>query len=257
MAGPDGSSDGIVAIYRRSLKPADHPFNNWVCRPPAAVLVYLLRRTRVTPNQITFLSLLVALAGDAVLLLWRSYPGLLCGALLAELAFVWDCVDGQLARIRGTASQVGGLLDFLMDEIKAVALVAAIAARLGWQAVEGQGAARGLPATLWLALGLFGAVVVASGISFTTFMRRPEYLRATGTPAPPPQSPPPPASRRSLLGRVVAACEWAGRQVLHYPAWIYVPALFDRIDLFLLPYLAAHALYLGRSALIVLWRLGR
>ena len=31
----------------------------------------------------------------------------------------------------------------------------------------------------------------------------------------------------------------------------------NRIDLFLLPYLGAHVLYLGRTGLIVLWRLGR
>ena len=41
-----------------------------------------------------------------------------------------DCADGQLARLKGTSSPVGAHLDFLMDELKAFALVAAIAIRL-------------------------------------------------------------------------------------------------------------------------------
>ena len=41
-----------------------------------------------------------------------------------------DCVDGQLARLRGTSSPIGAHLDFLMDELKAFLLVAAAGVRL-------------------------------------------------------------------------------------------------------------------------------
>ena len=158
--------DGVFAIYQRSRKPTDHLWNERVCRPAAAVLVYLLRPTSITPNQVTFLSLFTALLGDAALLLWPGHAGLILAALLIELAFILDCVDGQLARIRGTASVVGGFLDFYMDEVKAVALVAACAGHLALRA--------GTPTETirHLALGLCGAVVVACGVSLTTFMRR-------------------------------------------------------------------------------------
>lgn len=236
---------GIAEIYRRSKKPKDPFWNEWVSRPVAAVLVYALKDTRLTPNQITFLSLFVALSVDAVLLLWREYAGLVVAAVLLQLAFVLDCTDGQLARIRGTSSPLGGYLDFLMDEIKAVALVAAVAGRLAWQDPAGR--------DLWMALGLGGVVVVSSGISLTTFMRRQEYVAATARSGGQGQG----EGHRSLLSRAVALAEWGGKFVVNYPGWFWGPALLGRIEYFLLPYLAANLLYLGRSGLMVLWRLGR
>lgn len=258
-----GERLGVWEIYLRSKKPKDPFWNEWVSRPMAAPFVYALRYTRVTPNQITFASMFVALGAALTLILWRSYAGLLVSAALVQAAFVLDCVDGQLARIRGTSSIVGGHLDFLMDEIKAFSLVAGVGGRLGWQALDrvaqgaGPGPGLGLSGPEWLTVGLVGVAVVASGISLTTFVRRPEYLQATGSPPPVyglhGEAPRP----KSLVGRVVAAVEWAGKTVLHYPGWFWLPAAFDRIDLFLLPYLGAHVLYLGRTGLIVLWRLGR
>ncbi|MCS6914306.1 MAG: CDP-alcohol phosphatidyltransferase family protein [Myxococcales bacterium] len=251
MAPEPAARPGIREIYLRTRKPQEPWWNQWVSRPMAAPLVALLLPTGVTPNQVTFASAAVALGADAVLLLWRGWHGLLVAALLVQLAFVLDCVDGQLARIRGTASAVGGLLDFLMDEIKAVCLVAAVAGRLAWQHLEGTGHGFRWTAPTWFAIGLAGLAVVCCGISLTTLMRRPEYLQAVSAGAPAPSSRPGP------WRRAVALLEWAGRTVLHYPGWFWLPAILDRIDLFLLPYLAAHLLHLGRAGLIVLWRLGR
>jgi hypothetical protein len=56
--------------------------------------------------------------------------GLIAAALVLHLAFVLDCVDGQLARIKGLSSPVGAYLDFLVDELKAVLLIACCAGRL-------------------------------------------------------------------------------------------------------------------------------
>lgn len=258
--------DGVLAIYQRSKKPRDHLWNAWVCRPVAAVLVYLLRATPITPNQITFLSLFTSLAGNAALLLVGGAAGPLLAALLVELAFILDCVDGQLARIRGTASPVGGYLDFFMDEVKAVALVAAVAGHLAQRAHGAESGPLGASALQWMALGLAGAVLVATGVSLTTFMRRAEYVtyvqRRRGQPVVPPPSDPgevahvAPPPRRSLVGRLVGMAEWGGRAVVHYPQWLWIPALLDRMEWFLVPYLCAHALYLGRSGLMVLWNLG-
>src|ERR1700759_3540813 len=90
----------IAEIYKRSRKPHDLRFNDWVCRPLAAVFVYLLRPTPVTPNQVPFLALFVSLLSAATLLSWRAPVGLYASAALIYLAFVLDCVDGQLARIK-------------------------------------------------------------------------------------------------------------------------------------------------------------
>ena len=265
----------IAQIYRRSLKPRDLRFNNYACRPLAAVLVYLLRPTKITPNQVTFLSLFVALLADALLALWIAPMGLCMAALCVYLAFVLDCTDGQLARIKGQSSIVGSYLDFMMDEIKAVALIAGVAvhlsraeAALPWAPLaEWAGSWR----LFWLGFGLCGVVVATSGLSLTTFMRRPEYFEATtgkkarrvsGFTALEADEPAAaPAPKRSLVGRLlrlpIRILEEAGKLVLHYPAWFYVPALLGHIEWFLIPYVLAHAMYLGRSGLIVLLKLGR
>lgn len=270
----------IAEIYRRSLKPQDLRFNNWVCRPPAAVLVYLLRSTRVTPNQVTFFSLFVHLCGCASLLFVRQPAGLWAAALIGYLAFVLDCVDGQLARITGKTSTVGSYLDFLVDELKAFTLIAAVAGRLAWIGAPlpaplgalvplGDPAGGALsPTVFWLVLGLCGVVIAASGISITTFTRRPEYFEAVhgtkGERVPgftrfkePVKDAPPPSLIGQLVRLPVRVLEGLGKMALHYPAWFYIPALLDRIEWFLLPYLLSHALYLARAGLVVLIKLGR
>jgi phosphatidylglycerophosphate synthase len=256
----------IAAIYRRSLKPKDLRFNNWVCRPPAAVLVYLLRPTPVTPNQITFLSLLVSLLSAAALVLLRQPLGLWLAAALVYLAFVLDCVDGQLARITGKTSVVGAYLDFLVDEIKAVTLIAACAGRLAWTGAPALGGP--LEGTIfWLVVGLVGVAVASSGMSLTTFMRRPEYFEATTgqkavrvagfTRFEEPKPAAPPSLVKTLVRLPIRLLEETGKLVLHYPAWFYIPALLGHLEWFLFPYLLAHTMYLGRSGLVVLSKLGR
>ena len=243
----------IKQIYQKTNKKQDFLFNQWVCRPPAAALVYLLKDRKITPNQVTFLSLLTALLGSATFLFWHSHLGLVVGALLLLLAFILDCTDGQLARIRGTSSQVGGLLDFLMDEIKAITLVAAIAGHLALKQVE---AGNQTPALWWLGLGLLGVVIVSSGISLTTFMRRPEYVALSANPAGLDSSNPAPSSK-TLLQKIIWGCEAVGHFIINYPSWLWLPAFLGKIEFFLIPYLVAHFLYLGRAGLSILWKLGR
>lgn len=282
-AGAPGAVTGplsIAEIYRKSLKPSDLRFNNWVCRPVAAVVVYLLRPTRVTPNQVTFFSFFVHLLGCAALLSCRSREGLWAAALFGYFAFVLDCTDGQLARITGRTSPVGSYLDFLVDELKAFTLIAAVAGRLAlkgaeipWPLTSVLAVADHLvpapsPTVFWLGLGLCGVVIAASGISITTFTRRPEYFEAVhgkkGERVPgftrfkePVMDAPPPSPLKWLVMLPVRVLEALGKLALHYPAWFYIPALLGRIEWFLLPYLAAHALYLLRSGLVVLVKLGR
>lgn len=269
---------GIIEIYRRSLKPADLRFNNYACRPLAAVFVYLLYATPITPNQVTFLSMFVALIGDAALLFCPGRIGLAAAALLLYLSFVFDCADGQLARVKNMSSSVGSYLDFLMDEIKCVALIACVAGRLSLDGVTVPMPipipmlADFTPRTFWLVFGMFGVVVAASGCSITTFMRRPEYfeavtgkkservpgftaLRESSDDQRPTKTAPSPLKR--LIFAPIRVVEWLGKLTLHYPAWFYVPALLGRIEWFLIPYLAAHTMYLLRSSAIVLIRLGR
>lgn len=230
-------------IYRQSKKKRDNFWTEWISRPPAAVLVWMLKGTRVTPNQVSFLAIAVAAGGGATMILWRTWLGLVVAGLLLQLAYVIDCVDGQLARIKSMASPVGALLDFMLDEVKAFLVIASAATRLFLQSNDPR----------WLLIGLGGLFVAATGITLTTFMRRPEYLAATGAP------PIPPATERAGFLPTslspVALVEALGKYVLHYPSWFLFVCAANRLDIFLYAYLGAHLLYLGRASLTILVKL--
>ncbi|MBN2576994.1 MAG: CDP-alcohol phosphatidyltransferase family protein [Deltaproteobacteria bacterium] len=241
----------IVAVYRETRKPKDILWDRFVARPLASVLLLPLGKTRITPNQVTFLSLVVFVAAMALLALQPGHLWLIVAVVVLELSYVLDCVDGQLARLRHRSSPVGAHLDFLMDELKAFLLVAACGIRL-WRR-DGH--------ELWLVEALLGLAVVACAISLTTFMRRPEYLTATGAPRPQAAGDygegfarqAVPARPTSVLGLL----EDLGRFLIHYPSYILFLALADRLDVFLHVYLAVTAAYAGRSLLAVALKLGR
>ena len=240
----------IVDAYRRTSKPNDILWNRFVARPLAAAIIVPLSRTPVTPNQVTLLTLPVFLAGAALLAFKPGWGALVAGAAIIELSYVLDCADGQLARLKGTSSPVGAHLDFLMDEIKAFTLVVAVAGRL-WQAEQDP---------RYLVEGLLGLCVVASAISLTTFMRRPEYAAATGAAVRQGTGDygegfqaKPVVRKRSPL----ALLEALGRFVVHYPSYILFVALANRIDLFLHVYLAMNAAYAARAMLSIARGVGR
>jgi phosphatidylglycerophosphate synthase len=230
-------------IYRQSKKKRDNFWTEWISRPPAALLVWMLKGTRVTPNQVSFLAIAVAAGGCATMIGWRTWLGLIVAGLLLQLAYIIDCVDGQLARIKSMASPVGALLDFMLDEVKAFLVIAAAATRLFLQSHDPK----------WLLIGLGGLFVAATGITLTTFMRRPEYLEATGAP------PILPATERAgfLPASLspVALVEALGKYVLHYPSWFLFVCAANRLDIFVYAYLGAHLLYLGRASLTIVVKL--
>ena len=235
----------IVAIYRASKKQHDiNWFTEWVARPPAAVIVYLLKATPITPNQVTFASAIVAAGACAMIALLPSWACLVAAAIVFELSFVLDCADGQLARHRKMASPLGHLLDFLMDELKAMLLFGCVAVRL-WRQTGDE----------WLlVIGLAGLFCLASGIALTSFMRRPEYG------AKPPTADGQPAQvggRRGPIGFVISAIEFAARVVVHYPQYIWICAAVNRIDIYFWAYAGVNALYLAKSFAAILLRLGR
>ncbi len=246
----------LAEIYRRTRKPHDILWNRFVARPIAVVVLLPLERTRVSPNQVTLASLFVFIVAAVLLAAMPGWGGLLVAVGILELSYVLDCVDGQLARLRGTSTPIGAHLDFLMDELKAFLLVTATGLRL-WQQTSGD---------VWLAEALFALCAVASGISLTTFVRRPEYVAATGfTPSraagdygPGPgagdlSSQNAPAPRRRGPIQLV---ESLGRYIIHYPSYLVFVALANRLDIFLHAYLLVNAAHAARSLLGIARRLG-
>ncbi len=93
-----------------SLKDLVEPVNLYINDPLAARLVRWLKPTFVTPNQITYLSVLVGFA-SGYSFSHGSLATRMIGGLLLEVALVLDCVDGQLARAKNMASEWGRLID--------------------------------------------------------------------------------------------------------------------------------------------------
>ncbi|MCC6901057.1 MAG: CDP-alcohol phosphatidyltransferase family protein [Polyangiaceae bacterium] len=232
---------GAIEVYKKTRKRPDLFWNTYVARPPAAVVVALLAGTRTTPDQVTLAAFVVAMAAVAGIVALPGYWGFLAGVIVFELSYVLDCVDGMLARWRGTASATGHLLDFLMDEIKAFALLGAVAVRMFRQEHDAR----------WLLLGVGGLVVLATGIAITTFQRRPEV---SGKPADAKEAP---AKLRGLIATLVGLPLAVAKFLVHYPSYILYVAIAGRPELYLVPYVTVNALYALKSLAWLALRFGR
>jgi phosphatidylglycerophosphate synthase len=243
-------------VYRGTRKAHDQLFNTYLMRPVAAVVVALLAPTRMTPNQVTLVSLPVFLVAAAILVTFTSWRGGLAAVAVLEVSYCLDCADGMLARFKGLASKAGHLFDFFTDELKALLLVAALAVR-AWRA-----GGIGADAHVWsagdarfLLAGVVGLVVVASSISLTNFVRRPELSgRETtveafyeGADANKPASP---------VARAASVVLTFLRFVNHYPSHIWLWALVGRLDAYFWIYVALNGLYLARGWLGLVLRFG-
>lgn len=102
-----------------------------------ALFAYGGNRAGLNPTALTMVNLVLALAGSAVAVVLAPraaagsvpewLPGLI--ALVAwQLAYAFDCADGQLARVTGRTSSMGARLDVLCDVAAQIALVTALSA---------------------------------------------------------------------------------------------------------------------------------
>jgi hypothetical protein len=231
----------IAETYRLTKKTPDLFWNEYVCRPVAAVLVHGLADTPITPNQVTLASLLVAAVSTGLLVALPGYAGLVVAIVVYELSYVLDCADGMLARLRGVQSMKGHLFDFLMDEIKAFLILGASAVRL--YADRGRDDA-------FLVFGIAGLCALASGIALTTFVRRPEIA---GPSAPAPQ----PGAPKGALAGAVSLIERFAKLLIHYPSYIWIAAVSGHLEGYFYPYIAVNAIYAARTLLQVALRFGR
>jgi len=71
----------------------------------------------LTPNRLTVLSFILTIATSA-LILWGSSIGLIVAGVVLQVAYIVDCMDGQLARYRGVSSIQGSFYDKWGDLVK-------------------------------------------------------------------------------------------------------------------------------------------
>lgn len=78
-----------------------------------------LANTSITPNQLTMIATLIRII--AIWLVWQSLPW--WSFFLWQVAFLFDCMDGQLARLTKTTSKMGQILDQWGDITMTLALI--------------------------------------------------------------------------------------------------------------------------------------
>jgi hypothetical protein len=243
-------------VYRETRKKHDQLFNTYVMRPVAAVVVTAVAPTPVTPNQLTLLNLAIFVVAVGLLVALPTWAGGLVAVAVVEVSYCFDCADGMLARHKKLASKTGHLFDFFTDELKAILLVAALAVR-SWRTGGFGYDARVWPAgdDRFLLAGIAGAVIVASAISLTNFLRRPELSgKETTVEAFYETAPQGPTSAAARVASLAATfLKWLN----HYPSHIWIWALAGRMDAYLWLYIALNALYLGRGWLGLTIRFGR
>ncbi len=89
-----------------------------------AWLAVLASRMGLSPNAVSVLSLLTAVlaAGLAVLIGYGDLMAALVLFVLLHLAYALDCADGVLARVTGTGSSFGGILDKAIDTLVGISV---------------------------------------------------------------------------------------------------------------------------------------
>lgn len=106
------------------VKSRDAAWTVFVIDPIAVPVSAALDRVRwITPDLTTALSAVVAIVAGVLL----AYGHMLAGALVYQLSFLLDCVDGKLAGLRGAASPHGQLYDVAADCVRVVATAAGLA----------------------------------------------------------------------------------------------------------------------------------
>jgi CDP-alcohol phosphatidyltransferase-like enzyme len=107
-------------------------------RPIGVRIARALQPTRVSPDQVTLWSLIIGLAAGHCFVYASPWVNVL-GFALFIVSDLFDSADGQLARLRGTSTRFGRILDGLSDNARFVNLYAHVVVRLvhhdGWSVV--------------------------------------------------------------------------------------------------------------------------
>lgn len=113
----------LIKEYKKSLKPANTEefFDVYLYRPIAFLLVKLFMKTDITPNTITVFGMIWGILAG-YFLSKGVYPFIIYGTLFYQLGNVFDCADGQLARLKKSYSIFGRILDGFVDYFNVTAV---------------------------------------------------------------------------------------------------------------------------------------
>jgi len=98
------------------IKPDDELYARLITRKISAVFTRLIIMTPLTANQITLFDIFLGLLA-AILFTNGNYYQSIIAALVLQLWYVFDCVDGEVARLKSQSSIKGLYLDYIGHDL--------------------------------------------------------------------------------------------------------------------------------------------
>ncbi len=199
--GPASHAAAEALLYASLREPTDGPMARLLERRLSLAVTRRLAATKVTPDQLTVVSVALGLAAAALFTVpdarWQ-----VAAALLLWCASWTDGCDGELARLKFLETRRGGALDFAGDHV--VRFFVFLAMGLGLWRATGEGR--------WLALGLTASAGVAATASWIYATR----LRPTGRPTPVPDR----EGASPVAARLSRAVDALGRRDFVYGVFV-------------------------------------
>ena len=120
------AADEDRLLLDSAVKSLDGFFTTYFVSPYSKHIARWAARHGFTPNQVTTVSMLIGILAAAAFATGERW-GLVTGAVLLQVAFTTDCVDGQLARYTRQFSKFGAWLDSVFDRAKEYLVFAGLA----------------------------------------------------------------------------------------------------------------------------------
>ncbi|MFJ2031087.1 CDP-alcohol phosphatidyltransferase family protein [Streptosporangium sp. NPDC087985] len=114
------------ARLNNAVKGADGFFTTYFVSTYSRFIARWAARRGLTPNQVTLISIALGVAAAACFAT-GARTGMVAGGILIYFAFVFDCVDGQVARYARKFGVLGAWLDATFDRFKEYVVFAGLA----------------------------------------------------------------------------------------------------------------------------------
>lgn len=141
----------LLSDYRALLKPLplEGALDMFIFRPVAFLLVQVLKKLPVTPNQVSFSAIATGLLCGFCFALGTRRSFLLAG-LFYLATVVLDCADGMLARLKKSGTPLGRIVDGVVDYSNGVAAMVGLGIGVSRMGLD-------LPLGPWPVVALAGA----------------------------------------------------------------------------------------------------
>jgi len=126
-------------ICQPAYKKKVDPLMEWyLLRPISIYFTWFFTRVGLSANWVTFIGLVSACIGSA-LLMTGNLQWAVFGAILIWLGFLFDCVDGEVARFSNKGSLSGTYLDYFVGGVNDMAIMLGlsfyISLTTGWSTI--------------------------------------------------------------------------------------------------------------------------